>query len=186
MLKKSELAKSLLSKTGKVSHFLGDVSGGFIFVMMLIIVYDVLMRRVFNKPTIWADETSCYLLVGVTFLGAAYTLKMGGHIHIEALVGRLKPNVKQRWMFVIDVLTFAFLVAFTWQTYKLAIDAYVNATIATTLLRTPVYIPQLLIPIGLTWLCLQLLAEIWQSRINLRVARGGNKDYQEDQAIKEM
>jgi len=174
----------LLSLIDKVSVIFGYISGGFVFLMMVIIGYDVVMRHIFNDPTIWADEVSCYLLVGVTFLGAAYTLTMGGHIHVETLVVRLNPKTRQRLEFVTAVLSLAFLVVLTRQNYWLVKDSFVSTKISATLLRTPLYIPQLLIAVGLTWLCLQLLVHILRHNIPQRLRSGArrlaNKDTKQE------
>ena len=155
----------LLSVVERVSVIFGYISGVFALLMMFIIGYDVVMRHIFNNPTIWADEVSCYLLVGITFLGAAYTLNMGGHIHVETLVVRLKPKIRKRLEFITDVLSLAFLVVLVRQAYWLVKDSYVSNKISATLLRTPLYLPQLLLAIGLTWLCLQLLVHVLRNNI---------------------
>jgi len=144
----------------KVSLIFGYISGGFAFLMMVIIGYDVLMRHIFDDPTIWADEISCYLLVGITFLGAAYTLSMNGHVRIETITDRLSPKVKRYLEFITDVASLAFLVIFTRQAYWLVKDSLVSVKISATLLRTPLYLPQLMLAIGLTWFYLQMLVHI--------------------------
>jgi len=126
----------------------------------VMIGYDVLMRHIFDDPTIWADEVSCYLLVGITFLGAAYTLSMGAHVRIETFTDRLGPKTKRYLEYITDVLSLAFLVLFTWQAYWLVKDSWVNVQISATLLRTPLYLPQLMLAIGLTWFSLQMLVHI--------------------------
>lgn len=172
MYNKTESVNWLLSLIEKVSLFFGYISGGFVLFMMFSIGYDVVMRHIFNAATIWADEVSGYLLVGIAFLGAAYTLTVEGHIRIETLMERLPTKKRQRLEFVTDVLSVAFLVVFTWQMYRLVKDSYVNVSLAPTLVRTPLYLPQLLLAIGLTWLCLQLLAHIVQRTIDLRARNG--------------
>ena len=169
MSRKKESVNLLLSLIEKVSLIFGYISGGFTFIMMFIIGYDVVMRHIFNDPTIWADEVSCYLLVGVTFLGAAYTLSKDGHVRIETLVDRLRPKTRRRLEFITDVLSIFFLVVFTRQAYWLVKDSYVSIKISATLLRTPLYLPQLLLAVGLTWLCLELLAHILRRTINSHV-----------------
>ena len=150
-----------LSKViGKITISLGYVSGVFALMMMFGIGYDVIMRHLFNKPTIWADEVSCYLLVGIAFLGAAYTLTRGGHIYVETLVGKLGPKAQKRVTLLTDALTLIFLVVLTRQAYWLVRDSFVSKRISATLLRTPLFIPQLFIFIGLACLSLQLLIEI--------------------------
>ena len=172
MSKKAKYVNWLLCLIEKVSLILGYISGAFALLMMFIIGYNVLMRHVFDDPTIWADEVSCYLLVGITFLGAAYTLTVDGHVRIETLVDRLRPKTRKWSEFVTDVLSLVFLVIFARQAYWLVKDSYVSVKISATLLRIPLYLPQLLLAAGLTWLCLQLLAHILRRNFHLGVGNG--------------
>lgn len=147
----------IMSIITKISKGLGHLSAGFVLVMTFIMGYDVLMRHVFNRPTIWVDELSGYLLVGITFLGAAYTLTQDAHIRIEIVVGKLGADAQRRLNYITDVLSFLFLVIYAWQGGSLFVDAYVSGKISSTLVRTPMYIPELAVLIGLTWLCFQML-----------------------------
>jgi len=161
-----------LSLIEKVSQFFGYISGGFTLFMMFSIGYDVMMRHIFDAATIWADEVSGYLLVAITFLGAAYTLTVEGHIRVEAFMVKLPIKTRQSLEFLTDSLSVAFLVVFTWQAFRLVKDSYVNVNLAPTLVRTPLYLPQLLLAIGMAWLCLQLLAHLMQRAIDLRARNG--------------
>jgi len=160
MKEKWRILPGILRTIEKISLIFGYISGGFAFLMMVIIGYDVLMRHIFDDPTIWADEVSCYLLVGITFLGAAYTLSMDAHVRIETFTDRLSPKAQRYLEFITDVLSMAFLVLFTRQAYWLVKDSWVSVKISATLLRTPLYLPQLLFAIGLTWFSLQMLVHI--------------------------
>jgi C4-dicarboxylate transporter DctQ subunit len=163
--KAGHLTKAVFIIT-KISLFLGYISSGLVFIMMLSIVYDVAMRHVFDNPTIWADEVSGYFLVAITFLGAAYTLTVDGHIRIETFVERLKKKKKKGFELIINILSLSFLVVFGVQAFRLTVDSYMSGTRAPTLLRMPYYIPQLLIAIGLTWLCLQMVIRILQRNVD--------------------
>ena len=158
----------LFQKIQKFSMFLGYFSGVLVLLMVASIVYDVVMRHIFNDPTIWADECSCYLLVGITFLGAAYTLVIDGHIRVETIVERFPHKVREWVEFIADILGFGFLIIFGWYAFELAWDSYSDVNLASTLLRTPLFIPQLSVALGLAWLCLQMLAIILQRSVRLR------------------
>ena len=55
---------------------LGAVSTQWIlFFMAFVMLYDVVMRYVFNLPTVWAQETCEYMMVFLTFIGLAETQK---------------------------------------------------------------------------------------------------------------
>ena len=150
----------ILSRIEKISIFLGYFSGALVFLMMISIIIDVVMRHIFNAPTTWADEVSCYLLVAITFLGAAYTLNLDGHIRVEAIIMKLNPSIRRHVETALDIIGFVFLFIFTWQAFKLVADSYTSVRIAPTLLRTPLYIPQLFFSVGIAWFALQLAGKI--------------------------
>ena len=158
--------KRMLAAIEKISTGFGYASGALVFLMMISIVFDVIMRHVFNAPTIWADEVSCYLLVGITFLGAAYTLKIDGHIRVEAIITRFGPGIRRYLEIVLDVFSLIFLAIFAWQACKLVADSYSSARITPTLLRTPLYIPQIVFALGLVWFSLQMLVRILKQMVD--------------------
>ena len=74
--------------------------------MVTVLTYEVIARHVFNAPTIWAHEMM--MMVGC-FTGAtavAYTLKVGGHLRIDLIYGKLSPNRGQP---ITDILGYIFL-----------------------------------------------------------------------------
>ena len=150
--------KRFLDVIDKVTMVLAYTSGALVVVMMVSIVYDVVMRHIFNRPTIWADEVSCFLLVGVSFLGAAYALKMDAHVRIETFVDLLPLRAKNFVEAVTDVVSVAFLFIFAWQGCRLVFESFVHTRIAPTLLRTPLYLPQTFLAVGLSWFWVQMLA----------------------------
>lgn len=63
----------------------GRLVAWLIFPMVLGLVYEVFARYLFNAPTVWAYDMT-YILYGSFFmLGAAFTLKRGGHIRTDML-----------------------------------------------------------------------------------------------------
>lgn len=60
----------------------------FIFITVSVCV-DVVMRYFLNRPMKWVIEISEYLLVYLTFLGAAWVLKQEGHVTVDVLTARL-------------------------------------------------------------------------------------------------
>ena len=58
-----------------------------------ILSYSVLSRALFKAANYWQDEAAVFLLVGATFMTAAYVQQNRGHIGIEAFV-----TIRQRTM----------------------------------------------------------------------------------------
>ena len=63
-----------------------------IFVALtLSICAEVLMRYGFDRPISWVVEISEYALLWITFLGAPYVLREGGHVRVDILMQHLSP-----------------------------------------------------------------------------------------------
>ncbi len=72
---------------------------GITMVNMLVLIgvmgLEVISRRVFNAPTIWAFDIS-YMLAGLIFICAAsYTLKKQDHIRIDFLVSAVPWRIRR-------------------------------------------------------------------------------------------
>ncbi|MEW6644299.1 MAG: TRAP transporter small permease [Pseudomonadota bacterium] len=127
----------------------------------LILSYSVLTRSLFKTPTYWQDEAAVFLLVGATFMTAPYVQSQRGHIGIEALVGLLSPLVNRIRLFLVDLASFAFCVFFTWKSWTLTHEAYVDGQVSNSMWSPPLAIPYALMALGMTLLCLQILLQMW-------------------------
>ena len=77
-----------------------------IIVLTLILVYDVILRYVFNAPTIWAFDFG-YMLGGSFFtLGMGYTLLKNAHVRIDILSSRFSRRVQAAIDVTISVILF--------------------------------------------------------------------------------
>jgi len=69
-------------------------------VLILVLVYEVTARYVFNAPTIWAGDVTCMLTGTIIILGLAYVSKHHGHIRVDVFYTHLSPRGKA----IIDVV----------------------------------------------------------------------------------
>ncbi|UCH52007.1 MAG: TRAP transporter small permease [Chloroflexota bacterium] len=130
-----------------------------LFLMTLLITVDVIGRH-FEYPTGVAHEFSGYSLVIIVFLGLAYTQRVAKHVEIDVVITRLPP--KWRWVLklVTSYIGLAFVIWLLWVTLQRVIRAYTLGSVSMTLLRTPLWPIQLLIPLGLGLLAMAIMAEI--------------------------
>lgn len=144
-----------------ISSYIGNrIAIAILLIMVLLITVDVIGRYFFSRPTYVADELSGYFLVVIIFLSLAQTQKKGKHVISTALTSRLPPS-KRKWLEIsTSVLSLAFLAWFAWRTAVAAYQSYVLETVTITTLHTPYWIPQLLLPIGLSMFALQLTVHI--------------------------
>ncbi len=91
-----------------VNEWIAKVASFLIYPMMLVLVYEVVMRYYFIRPTIWAHETSCMLSGAHFIIGGAYALKKGAFVNVEILYGLFPKRTRA----VIDLCTWSMFYIF--------------------------------------------------------------------------
>ena len=126
----------------------------------IVLSYSVLGRALFQAANYWQDEAAVFLLVGATFMTAGYVQSNRGHIGIEAFVGLLSPFANRIRLWLVDVTSLLFCVFFTWKSWTLAQEAYVDGQVSNSMWSPPLSIPYGLMACGMTLLCAQILLQI--------------------------
>jgi TRAP-type mannitol/chloroaromatic compound transport system permease small subunit len=85
---------SLIEWTGRIFVWL-------IIPLTIVVVYEVISRRVFNAPNIWATEVTNYLYGPHFMLAAAYTLLYRSHVSIDIIYGKFSPRTRG----IMDIIT---------------------------------------------------------------------------------
>lgn len=75
-----------------VNEWTGRISAWLIIPLSLIVGYDVGLRYLFNKPTVWAWDINVQLLGAMAVLGGGYVLLHNGHIGVDVLVTGLSKR----------------------------------------------------------------------------------------------
>lgn len=174
-LEGNTLKQTLLDVIESISRVIGSVSGtigGFIiFAMTMLITIDVLGRYLFSKPTMVATEISGYMLVGITFLGLAFTQRQGRNVEIIMLTQKLSKKLQKQIRTVNLVVSVAVALWLTWATTTPVIENYTFHRISITELRTPMWIPWLMVPAGAFMLTIELVVELYKEIVSLRKSR---------------
>jgi TRAP-type C4-dicarboxylate transport system permease small subunit len=137
----------------KVIVYAGYFSGYCIYGMMFLICYMVFVRRVLNSPMANGDEILIYFVVAVVSLGVAYTLKEKAHIEVTLLLTRLSSRIREPWLRITNIIVFPFLVVFSLMCWDVLLDSYHTGKTSMTAMLTPLYLPQSIIALGFTTLC---------------------------------
>ena len=164
---------SVLEKVIKFIDAVSDRTGrivGWIAVPMIVaLIYEVFARYVFQRPTIWSYEIT-YMIYGTHFLlGAAYTLRVKGHIRIDLLYMRF--SIRGRALIdVIGYLVIFFPIMFILviSSYDMAKDAYMIKEVSQFTPWQPILWPfKSVICVGFSLLILQGIAEFIRSVVTL-------------------
>ena len=125
-----------------------------------ILSYSVITRSLFHSATYWQEEAAVFLLVGVTFMTSAFVQSQRGHIGIEAFVGLLSPAMNWLRSLLVDIATLVFCVFFSWKSWTLAHEAWVDGQVSNSMWSPPLAIPYALMAMGMTLLCFQIVMQI--------------------------
>jgi len=135
------------------------VSGGSIALAMILVVTGVIGREIFNISMPFAIEFSEYLIPVACYWGAAYTLSVDGHVNADVVVNRLSERTREWLLFIGYLLGMPYLFSITFQLLKVVLVSFRDGYVSMYPLQTPLWIPQLLVWIGLFMFDLQLIAE---------------------------
>jgi TRAP-type C4-dicarboxylate transport system permease small subunit len=129
----------------------------------LLITGAVFMRYALGIPIVWVPEIVGYLMVVLVFLALGETMLAGGHIRIDLFVSRLPRRLRD----VLDLLTLTLSTGvaafFTWHGASTMLRSYdFGRKDSFGALRTPLYIPQAAVPIGLSILTLVLALLVYR------------------------
>jgi TRAP-type C4-dicarboxylate transport system permease small subunit len=136
-----------------------------LLVASLVLTYSVISRYVMQASTDWQDEAAVFCLVGATFLCGAFVQELRGHVGIEAIAGLLPKSVNRFRLMCVDLLSMLFCSFFSWKSWTLFHEAWVENQTTSSSWAPPLWIPYGLMAAGMTLLSLQLLVQL-TARVN--------------------
>ncbi len=126
----------------KLSVFIGRVTMMMIVLLVSVMIYEVILRYVFEAPTLWANELSLWLAGFVFLCAGLYAMQQRSHIRIFLLYD-ICPRWLQRTFDTIStvlIVMFAFFLIYggygeafdklhRWETFGTAFDPPIPATL---------------------------------------------------------
>ncbi|MGD8500250.1 MAG: TRAP transporter small permease subunit [Phycisphaerales bacterium] len=168
--------RKVLSIIDIVSENAGKIARWFGALLILVVVYDVVARYVFNAPTMWGYEVGIALGMSLYCFGYAYTESKHGHVRVDVfyihLSQRGKAIVDTVGGFIFFLPTIALVVFaawnkmwWSWDVMEKSVEGY---------WYPPWYPLRTMIFLGFTLLLVQGLANLYRSVY--RLAKGREYD----------
>ncbi len=82
-MKPGQRLSSLASGIERINLWVGRLTGWIVLAMVLVIVYDVAMRYLFQQGSVALQELEWHLFALVFLLGAAFTLHHDEHVRVD-------------------------------------------------------------------------------------------------------
>jgi len=126
-------------------------------IIIVYVTYSVIARWVFNASVRNVIEISAYMFVALSALALPYVFVSKSHVRIRFLFDRLPEKIRPAINIIGNILTGFYLLVMIISGMKLAIDSFKLNAEAATPLGTPLWIPELLLPVGFALFLFQLI-----------------------------
>ncbi len=145
-----------------ISQLCGFVAAGMIAAGVIVVCQMVVVRYVLGQSTIWQTDFTTYCLIAATFVGSPYVLMTRGHVNVDILPHYLGPKARYRLALASSAVTIAFALVLAALTFNFWMEAWEQKWVSDTMWRARLWIPYSSMPIGLTLLTLEAVAELIQ------------------------
>ena len=139
-------------------------------VMGFVVILELITRNLFGFSFEMSEELGGYIIVGITFLSLPVCQVYRAYHHVQFIQSRLSPRLRALSHLVFDALSLLFCGVLLWQLTRFVATTYRSGDVAPTLLATPLWIPQAIMPIGMLAATISLLRS---ARGNWRRVRQG-------------
>ena len=144
----------------KLVKYSGYLASALFIAIGFIVSYEVIMRYLFNSPTIWVNEVSRFLQIWATYLALTYSFHKQDFIRITVIYDRLNENGKK----ILDFISFIFILIFSsfvvYFGWLIAYDSLKVGQTSSTILDVPSFLTELAIPLCFAFLVLRVILEI--------------------------
>ena len=154
-----------------VRYSAGIAASCCIFVMVCTIVPDSIGRFFFSKPIHGTLELNMLLMSAIVFLGLAWTQSQRGHVRVEVLISRAKPNIRSALNIICWAIAFTLFLAITIGGTEEAINSVRIGENLWGVKKFPVWPGKILAAFGSGLLCVQFLIDIGSEFFSVLIPR---------------
>ncbi|MFW6139238.1 MAG: TRAP transporter small permease subunit [Spirochaetota bacterium] len=160
--------KSYVHSIDKMSRATGRYVMFMVLGMMGILLFEAIMRTVFNRPHIWAVEFAQFVMAAYYTLGGAYSHLIEGHVRMDIFYHRWSPRRKA----VMDAITFLilafYLVVLLHGAVKGIIYAVEYKQVSYSAWSPVLYPIKIIMTIGIIMMFLQSISEFFKDLARVR------------------
>jgi len=131
---------------------------------------ELISRDVFGYSFIWSEELSRYLLICLTYFGAAGAAREGLHIRVEFILDRLKKRTRTVIEIITHILCSCFCGVMVLLGFRLVRDSYnLGMMSADSTLALPIWVFQAVVPVGFFLMTIRLMIKAWLSFLDSKL-----------------
>lgn len=130
----------------------------FIFVLMVLGIWQVLGRTIFNRPIPGYIDLVELSMASFAFLAIAYCQRLSGHVRMDLFVRMAHGRLRWAMEFITTVLPLFLVAVLTYYSWEHFMRAYLSGD-STIDMEYPVWPSKLVVPLAFGLLFLRLLLE---------------------------
>lgn len=160
----------LSNRIDQVSALIGRTISWFAVMMVLVTVYDVIMRYFFRAGSVAVQELEWHLFAAHFLLAASWTLLLNGHVRVDFLHSRMTRRQKALVDIVGDILFLVpFCILVIWASIPFVYHSWVFLEGSSDPGGLPArYLLKTIIPIAYMLICLQGVSHIIKNFLILK------------------
>lgn len=167
-MNKLKFIKRITVFLDRVNNLVGKVVSWSVLLIVLLILFEVLSRRIFNKPTIWTLEITTMVFGFYFMMIAGYGLLTKSLVSVDVIYEKLSIKKKA----IIDLFTYTilflpFVIGVLYGGTLFALTSWAQKEVSWSAFSPPVYPIKTVIPIAMFFLLLQGISEILKRIITL-------------------
>lgn len=152
-----------------IAEFTGNTTAWLTGIMVIIACIVVGLRHLFDIGSIALQESVTYMHAAVFMLGAAYTLKRGGHVRVDIVYRRMSVR-KRAWVDALGslLLTLPLMIFIGWGSWEFVQESWrIGEGSTNSGGMGGVYLLKSLLPLMALSVSLQAIAELLRSLLVL-------------------
>lgn len=150
--------RTVIRFISKVTDVSGQILMWLPWILTVIIVWEVVMRNFFNRPTIWAHEISVMVFAVFTITSGAYALKEKAHVNMDLFYSGMTDRGKA----IMDIITFPafflFIAILLWLGWDFAVRSVMLQEKSISTWHPIIWPVKIMIPLGALLMLLQGIA----------------------------
>jgi TRAP-type C4-dicarboxylate transport system permease small subunit len=138
----------------------GLLAAAAVMAAVVVVCEMVVIRYFLDSSTIWQTEFVTFSIVGATLIGSPYVLLTKGHVNVDLLPHYLSHRNRIILAMIASIMGLTFCVVLAWTGWRYLFEAIEGGWRTDTVWSLPLWIPISPLPVGMTLLALQYVADI--------------------------
>jgi C4-dicarboxylate transporter DctQ subunit len=149
---------SVIDKVNSALRWFGVAS---VLLLTFVVVREVFMRFVFNRPSGWTIEISVIIQLAYGFLCAGYVLRQRAHITLESIFDYVRQKTRAILLMIGSIMGIIFCGIMVYYSWQMVVASF-RLGDRTMFMEWPMSLIKLPVLIGFFLLGTQFVADTWR------------------------